>query len=81
MAKQLILQEDYQIAMKKAAIITKGELEIVQKMAAGLSALDIARELKRSFYTVQNRIYNLRKKTGFRKNTLLIAAFKDQGLI
>jgi DNA-binding CsgD family transcriptional regulator len=79
--RQLILEADYQEAMKKVAIITSGEHDIVKEMAAGKSAEDIARALKRSLYTVQNRIYNLRKKTGFRKNTLLVAAFKDQGLI
>jgi DNA-binding NarL/FixJ family response regulator len=79
--KQLILEEDYLEAMKKVAIITNGEHEIVKEMAAGKSAEDIARALKRSLYTVQNRIYNLRKKTGYRKNTFLVAAFKDQGLI
>ena len=79
--KQLISAEDYALAMKKVAIITKGEQQIVSEMAKGLSAGDIAKALKRSLYTIQNRIYTLRKKTGYRKNTYLIAAFKDQGLI
>jgi DNA-binding CsgD family transcriptional regulator len=79
--KQLISVEDHALAMKKVAIITKGERQIVAEMAAGKSAEDIARALNRSLYTVQNRIYSLRKKTGYRKNTFLVAAFKDQGLI
>jgi len=79
--KQLISVEDHALSMKKVAIITKGERQIVAEMAAGKSAEDIARALNRSLYTVQNRIYSLRKKTGYRKNTFLVAAFKDQGLI
>lgn len=79
--KRLISAEDHALAMKKVAIITKGERQIVAEMAAGKSAEDIARALNRSLYTVQNRIYTLRKKTGYRKNTFLVAAFKDQGLI
>jgi DNA-binding NarL/FixJ family response regulator len=79
--KKLILAKDHALDMKKVAIITDGERQIVAEMAAGKSAEDIARALNRSLYTVQNRIYTLRKKTGYRKNTFLVAAFKDQGLI
>jgi len=79
--KKLILAKDHALDMKKVAIITDGERQIVAEMAAGKSAEDIAKALNRSLYTVQNRIYTLRKKTGYRKNTFLVAAFKDQGLI
>lgn len=79
--KQIILGSDYKLAMKNVAIVTDGELNIVKEMASGKSADDIAKQLKRSLFTIQTRIYRIRKKTGFRKNTLLIAAFKDQGLI
>lgn len=79
--KQIILSPDYKIAMKNVAIVTEGELNIVKEMASGKSADDIAKQLKRSLFTIQTRIYRIRKKTGFRKNTLLVAAFKDQGLI
>lgn len=79
--KQLILRSEYLLAMKKVAIITDGERDLVKEMAAGKSSRDIAREWKRSYYTIENRLYALRRKTGLRKNTFLVAAFKDQGLI
>jgi DNA-binding CsgD family transcriptional regulator len=79
--KQLILKSDYEVAMKKVAIITPEELKLVKAMGEGKSAEDLKREWKRSLHTIKNRMYALRVKTGYRKNTLLVAAFKDQGLI
>jgi DNA-binding NarL/FixJ family response regulator len=79
--KQLILKSDFEVAMKKVAIITPEELKLAQAMGAGKSAVDLAREWKRSLHTIKNRMYALRVKTGCRKNTVLIGAFKDQGLI
>lgn len=79
--KTLILEKDYQLAMKKVAIITDEELRLAKEMVAGKPAVEIAKAWGRSFHTIKNRMYGLRKKTGYRKNTLLVAAFKDQGLI
>lgn len=79
--KTLIKREDFEIGLKKVAIITAGEVELVKALAAGQSMVDIARITKRSLKTVENRLYKLRVKTGRRKNTLLVADFKDCGLI
>jgi len=79
--KEIVLVSKHRETIKNKAFITDGELDLVKKMADGMSADDIARQLKRSLYTVQTRFYRIRKKTGYRKNTLLVAAFKDQGLI
>lgn len=79
--KTLILEADYEMAMKKVAKITPEELKLAAAMGEGKSAVDIAREWKANFLTIKSRMYALRKKTGLRKNTLLVAAFKDQGLI
>jgi DNA-binding CsgD family transcriptional regulator len=79
--KQLILEEDYRLAMKKVAIITDEELKLAKEMVAGKPAVEIAKAWGRSFHTIKTRMYQLRRKTGYRKNTLLVAAFKDQGLI
>lgn len=79
--RHLMLQSEYEDIMKKMAIITDDELRLVKEMAAGKSASDIAREWGRSFYTIKTRMYTLRVKTGYRKNTLLVAAFKDAKFI
>jgi DNA-binding NarL/FixJ family response regulator len=79
--KQLILKSAHQETMKNVALITQNELDLATAMSEGKSAVDISRLWKRSIFTIEHRMYNLRKKTGYRKNTLLVAAFKDQGLI
>jgi DNA-binding CsgD family transcriptional regulator len=79
--KQLILKSDYQVAMKKVAIITDEELKLAKEMGAGKPAVEIAKAWGRSFHTIKTRMHQLRRKTGYRKAALLVAAFKDQGLI
>lgn len=79
--KKLILRSEYEISMKKVAIITDEELRLVKEMVAGKPAVEIAKAWGRSFHTIKTRMCQLRRKTGYRKSTLLVAAFKDQGLI
>jgi DNA-binding NarL/FixJ family response regulator len=79
--KSLIKQEHFASELKKVAVITAGEVELVKALAEGKSMVDIARITKRSIKTVENRFYKLRVKTGRRKNTFLVASFKEYGLI
>jgi DNA-binding CsgD family transcriptional regulator len=79
--KQLIPASDYKMAMKRVAIVTEREVYLVKELASGKNIGDIARLLGRSKRTIEVGIYRLQKKTGCRKAPLLVAAFKDQGLI
>jgi DNA-binding NarL/FixJ family response regulator len=79
--KTLIKREEFLLELKKVALVTAGEIELVKFLAEGNSMVDIARVTKRNLKTIENRLYKLRKKTGRRKNTFLVADFKDSGLI
>lgn len=53
-------------------LFTETELKVLKKMSAGLSAKEIAAELKIEVPTVRKHIENIRLKTGLTKNTEIL---------